>query len=495
MALNLRGIAFRAWTGLAMVCVATLAVILVIQFSPLLGYLGEKIHWWSVDDVGSRVLEEYGQPGAESNIAQIALAEHYDIMIVTALERVVFWVKGSDPTPNVDPLDDADVTPELRLLLQTLANELELSGRNVLKTTRPLEEGESTYIYFARVEDQEHGTCYVYLAVNFAEPSDSDAQTLQIQVLLVTIIMMAILLAASLPIGHRFLLPVARLTKSAQRLAHGDLSVEFNGHGFTETEQLAATLTYATAQLREFDTDRKELLANVSHDLKTPLTIIRIYAETIRDVSGDDAFKRQTHCDTIIEEANRLTDLVNEIVELSRLDSSSTTVVLTEIDLAEVLRDTLTSFAILAETEGYTFEASIVDTAPIIGNEHFMKRALYNLIGNAVNYTGDDRFIGVSLARRGQVVRFEVTDTGEGITPDKLPTIWERYYKSRGHHSRSVTGSGSGIGLSIVKRVLTVHNARFGVQSVPSSGSCFWFECDLAPDAEPILDRAADHTA
>jgi signal transduction histidine kinase len=272
--------------------------------------------------------------------------------------------------------------------------------------------------------------------------------------------------------------PIVDLTKGAQRLAHGDFSTEFDGRGFTETEQLATTLNYAAQELRTLDSDRKELLANVSHDLKTPLTIIKIYAETIRDVTGGDATKRQAHCETIIEEANRLTDMVNEIVEISRLESGAASVVMGEVDLAACLQETMTSFNILVESEGYTFDLETVDEAPITGNEHYMRRALYNLIGNAINYTGEDRYVGIRLTRTATHVRFEVADHGPGIATDKIATIWDRYYKSRSSHKRAVIGSG--IGLSIVRHILTLHGATFGVTSAPGTGSRFWFEVPRA---------------
>ncbi|MDR1450653.1 MAG: HAMP domain-containing protein [Propionibacteriaceae bacterium] len=479
MSLNLRGVTFRGWAATALLGVTAMALTLFLQFSPLLNFLTERVHWWDIQKSGEQILRLYGQTGGEAQISRLAVDKSYEVLIETSLDHVVLWVDGADPNPIAAPLDDSDLTPEWKERLRPLAEELQASGLTVLKSTRHYQAESTTYIYFARIEDPSLGTCYLYLARAYFEASDTATRVIQIQILFAAILMMALAVIAALPAARRMTRPIVRLTKSAQRLAHGDLSVAFDGRGFTETEQLADTLTYAAAQLRELDADRKEFLANISHDLKTPLTIIRIYGETIRDVSGDDPAKRQAHCDTIIEEANRLTDLVNEIVEISRLESGTVTVALTEIDLAAVLRDTLASFAILAESEGYDFDFTIADSVPIIGNAHFMKRAFYNLIGNAVNYTGDDRYVGVSLTTHDGVARFEVSDTGAGISPDKIATIWDRYYKSRGNHARAVTGSG--LGLSIVKRILTLHNARFGVTSQPSEGSCFWFECDLAP--------------
>jgi signal transduction histidine kinase len=482
MGLNLRGIAFRGWATIALLCGTALALALVIQLSPLLGQLSNRIRWWEIEDAGQEILSHYGQADGFAQISRITVEHSYEVMIVQADLHVVLWVDGYSVTSNPKSLGDEDLSQERIGVLRSLEDALQASGEPVSEVLRHVQPEHSTYVYFARLEDPERGTCFLYLAHTVATPNDTTTRILQTQVLLAAMIMMVMVLVVAMPVSHRLTRPIVRLTKSAQRLAHGDLTTEFNGHGFSETEQLAATLTYAAAQLRELDADRKELLANVSHDLKTPLTIIKIYAETIRDVSGDDPVKRQAHCDTIIEEANRLTEMVNEIVEISRLESGATSINLTEINLATVLQDALTSFAILVESEGYTFDTTIAESAPIMGNEHIMKRALYNLIGNAVNYTGEDRFVGVRLIRRATDVRFEVTDTGVGIPPDKIATIWDRYYKSRVNHARGVAGTG--IGLSIVKRILTMHEARFGVTSQPTQGSCFWFECDLAPSAK-----------
>jgi signal transduction histidine kinase len=340
-------------------------------------------------------------------------------------------------------------------------------------------------VYLARLPESAAPAAYMYIS-SVLLTTEPVLAVLEYQFLIVAGTVLIAATATAYFLSRRMSRPIVDLTKGAQRLAHGEFSTRFDGRGFQETEQLAATLNYAAQELRTLDSDRKELLANVSHDLKTPLTIIKIYAETIRDVTGGDAVKRQAHCETIIEEANRLTDMVNEIVEISRLESGASTVVMTEVDVAECLQETLTSFNILTESEGYTFDVTAIDHAPIIGNEHDRKRALYNLIGNAINYTGEDRYVGVKLTQAGQSIRCEVADHGPGIPTDKIATIWDRYYKSRSSHTRAVIGSG--IGLSIVRHILTLHHATFGVTSAPGTGSRFWFEIARA-EAEPDTEE------
>jgi signal transduction histidine kinase len=278
-------------------------------------------------------------------------------------------------------------------------------------------------------------------------------------------------------ISRKMSKPIIRLTKSAERLVKGALDENFYDSGFTEINQLASAFNYAANELRSLDKYRREFIANVSHDLKTPLTIIKLYGEMIKDVSGSDPSKRNSHCDTIIKEADWLMGMVGEIVELSKLESNNTEIAMTAIDISRCLKDTLTGFQILSEKGGYCFETNIDDDLLVLGNEPMLRRTLYNLISNAVNFTGEDKRVIISLKHKEESVRFEVTDTGEGIPKEKQGIIWDRYYKSNETHKRAVVGTG--MGLSIVKNVLVLHKADYGVISDFGKGSTFWFELKM----------------
>ncbi|MCL2513616.1 MAG: HAMP domain-containing histidine kinase [Oscillospiraceae bacterium] len=332
----------------------------------------------------------------------------------------------------------------------------------------------SQAVYIGKVADGRN-IFYVYVSSPIP-PVDSTVSVIKSQFGIIIVILFVLSLISAQLISKKLAGPIVKLTKSAENLAAGNFEAGFYSGGYTEARELASALGYAASELSKLDSYRKEFIANVSHDLKTPLTIIKFYGELIRDVNGGDENKRGANCETIIKEADRLTDMVNEVLELSKLNSGNVTLVKTNINLSLCLAEVLESFYALTERGGYVFGADIDENIAVDGNEQYLKRVFYNLISNAVNYTGEDKSVNVSLKQINGAARFEVADTGEGIPPERLQGIWERYYKSSGKttHKRAVTGTG--IGLSIVKNALELHGARYGVMSEVGKGSTFWFE-------------------
>ena len=218
---------------------------------------------------------------------------------------------------------------------------------------------------------------------------------------------------------------------------------------------------------------QKELIANVSHDFKTPLTMIKAYASMIMEISGDIPEKRNKHAQVIVDEADRLTSLVSDVLDLSKIRSGLSEFKKAPVDMSEKVREIMDRFAYLKETQGYAFETEIEEGLIACADEVKIEQALYNLIGNAVNYTGEDKKVYVRLKQTGaEAFRFEVQDTGKGIKSEELAEIWDRYYRSKEMHKRPVQGTG--LGLSIVKTVLQMHGFEFGVQSEVGAGSTFY---------------------
>lgn len=294
--------------------------------------------------------------------------------------------------------------------------------------------------------------------------------------------LMVILLSAliSLLPAQQLARPLARMTRSARELAKGNFRVRFEGTEYAEINTLSETLNYAAEGLGKVDDLRRDLLANVSHDLRTPLTMIKAYAEMIRDLSGDNPAKREMHVNVIIEESDRLAHLVNDMLDLSRLQSNAMVLHKNDFDMAALVRAILQRYAILAERDGYTFAQEGDESVFVNACGPRIEQVLYNLINNAVQYTGEDKLIRVRLRRDEDagLLYVEVIDTGDGIAPEDLKHIWERYYKVDKKYRRAVVGSG--LGLSIVKGVLEQHGAPYGVESTLGRGSTFYFALPLA---------------
>lgn len=277
--------------------------------------------------------------------------------------------------------------------------------------------------------------------------------------------------------------PVTEITEKAKELARGNYDIKFKEDYYcTEVCELSDALDYAGSEISKADKMQKELIANVSHDFKTPLTMIKAYASMIQEISGDNPEKRRQHTQVIIDESDRLTALVSDLLDLSRIRAGITEFEKTVFNLSEDVYRIAGRFEYLTETQGYTIETEVDDELYTLANRDRIGQVLYNLIGNAVNYTGEDKFVCVRLKRKGNVSRFEVTDTGRGIAPDEQNTVWDRYYRSSEMHKRPVRGTG--LGLSIVKTVLDKHEFAFGIDSEVGKGSTFWVEFPEPPAEE-----------
>ena len=273
-------------------------------------------------------------------------------------------------------------------------------------------------------------------------------------------------------IPGRIARPLTDINEAAKRLGQGDYSVRFQQRGAREVSELAGTLNYAAQELSKTEGLRRELLANVSHDLRTPLTMIKGYAEVMRDLPGENT---PENVQIIIDEAGRLNDLVNDLLDLSRLEAGVLALTKEHFNLTESIREILGRYDKLA---GFRFPFHAEEEVYVTADRLKISQVVYNLVNNAVNYAGEDKTITLRQEALEGRVRVSVTDTGEGIPPDKLQDIWERYYKVDREHRRAQVGTG--LGLSIVKNVLDLHGGSYGVISELGKGSTFWFELETA---------------
>ena len=303
---------------------------------------------------------------------------------------------------------------------------------------------------------------------------DSIMSTLTMQLLVVTCSSLLLSLLVGSMLSWQFSKPIEKMSENARILANGTYSIRFEGNGLTEIDDLSDSLNYATKALANSETVRKDIMANVSHDLRTPLTLIKSYAEMVRDLSGDDKVKREKHLNTIIKETERLTDMVNDILKLSKSEKTGE-LKLEEYDLSQQVNDIL-DMMVVADEKGFTLERSVVPTVTILADKQKLSQVIINFLSNAYKYSGDSRSIRATLRIVGNRVRFDVFDNGIGISEEELPYVWDRYTKASLKHK---VGDSNGIGLSIAKSILVQHRAKYGVNSVLGKGSNFYFEMNL----------------
>jgi signal transduction histidine kinase len=303
---------------------------------------------------------------------------------------------------------------------------------------------------------------------------------LKSQLGVITMVLIALALTLSVNVARRLTRPIENITVKAQKLAKGDYTADFSGDGIEELDRLAQTLNFSAKGLSRVEELRRELVANVSHDLKTPLTMIRAYAEMLRDITGENVAKRNEQLGVIISETERLSSLVNDLIHVSKNEEQAHEYKAENLSLVALLGDVTHRFSQLYKD--YSITLSCPQDAWVFADRKAVAQVLYNLISNAINYTGADRRVAISALEDGEHIRIEICDTGNGILPGEIDLIWERYYRSRNHPQRPVAGSG--LGLPIVRGILQGQNLPFGVDSEVGKGSCFWFELPRGKAAE-----------
>lgn len=301
-------------------------------------------------------------------------------------------------------------------------------------------------------------------------PVNATVDTIKAQFAMIAAILIIIAIILAFFLSKKIATPIISINNSAKQLAKGDYDVHFAGKGYLEIQELNDTLNYAAKELGKVDGLRKELIANMSHDLRTPLTMISGYSEVMRDIPGENT---PENVQIIIDETKRLTNLVNDMLDLSKLQAGVQELHASEMNITEEIRNILHRYDVLLNEQDYQITFDYAHEVLISGDQIKLNQVVYNLINNAINYSGDDHQILVSQTMEGDRVKIAITDHGPGIEKEQLPYIWDRYYKVDKTHVRSKVGSG--LGLSIVKTVLELHHAKYGVISEIGKGSTFWF--------------------
>ena len=336
-------------------------------------------------------------------------------------------------------------------------------------------QNDDIYVY-GRLTDfygsDEKAVLYVGTTLNAV---GSTARIIRIQLIWVTLLSMIIAFVLALFMSKSFSKPVSQLNEKAHRLGENDASAEFSEGFCTELDELNTTLDSTADKLKKNREFQNELLANVSHDLRTPLTMIKGYAEMIRDISREDEKQCAEDVAVIVEETDRLTALVNEILEYSELQMSDSEAVMNDVDLSETVASVADSFGKLYSKDGYVFERNIADDIHIKGNVSRLQRAIYNLLDNAVRHAGEDKWIGITLRTDNDKAIIEISDHGSGIAPEELEHIWDRYYTKRQRSGKGV----SGLGLAIVKQIVSQHNGVCKAESEVGAGSVFSIELSI----------------
>ena len=321
-----------------------------------------------------------------------------------------------------------------------------------------------------------------YLVINTTlEPVESYINFIMNQYVYVAVFVIVIALVVAFFLAKRISNPIVKMKNAANKLADGNYDVKFESNSFSEINDLASTLDDATEKLSQINDLRKDLVANVSHDIKTPLTIIQTYTEMIKDISGDDPAKRNEHLDVILKETEYLNKLVTDMSELSKLQSGNIEIKRANLDLKDCCEKVISLLEQLIKEKNIDLQTNM-DDCVVYADEIKISQVIYNFLSNAIKHSNDNGKITVNIIDSEDNVRLEVIDNGEGISEESLPYIWDRYYKVDKNFNRSVNSTG--LGLAIAKAILEAHNAKYGVESKLKEGSKFYFELSKDYDEE-----------
>lgn len=305
-------------------------------------------------------------------------------------------------------------------------------------------------------------------------------------------------------LSRRITEPIRQLTDISIRMKELDFSAKYNGENRTELDILGRNMNELSQKLEETisalrtanndlqrDLDRRnrqeemrqEFLSNVTHELKTPIALIRGYAEGLQDGIADDPESRSFYLDTIVDESDKMNVIVQKVLQLNQLEFGSNEVSMERFDIVDMIGNYLESASLLARQDDVTLKFDQKAPLYVWGDPFLIQEVFQNYYSNALHHVepAPGKIIDIRCEKKGDLVRVTVFNTGKPIPADSLPHIWEKFYKVDKARTREY--GGSGVGLSIVKAIMTLHHRAYGAENY-ENGVAFWFELDAAsPDA------------
>jgi signal transduction histidine kinase len=316
-----------------------------------------------------------------------------------------------------------------------------------------------------------NGVNDVVIVTGVLTPLSATTQTLSSQMLYIGSFLIIAIVILTVFLYREIAKPLVEINKAAKQIPQGKYEMDPKTNRYQEAQELNQTLTDAAEDIQVADKAKRDLIANVSHDLRTPLTMISGYGEMMQDLPEE---KTDENLQVIIDESKRLNALVNDLLDLSKMQSNKIELMPQDMDLTDMVDTQLKKYDVYVMRDGFQIEKELGAPAMIHADVKRMEQVFNNFMTNAINYSGVNKHIIVREKITKDTVRIEVQDFGEGIDEKNLSKVWDRYYKIDKEHVR--VSNGSGIGLALCKEILEMHQAKYGVISKTGMGSTFWFE-------------------
>ncbi len=335
-------------------------------------------------------------------------------------------------------------------------NEIISSGFNKIDKDIELIRLDSRYnLYGNKIGD------YFVIFISKLDPIESTTSIIGRQLVFVMFISIIIAIYISIRLSNKLSKPIISINEKSKELGKGNFDIKFDENAYLELHELSNTLNDTTKKLNEKDKLQKEIIANVSHDLKTPLTIIKGYSEVIRDIKSNKK-NRDGKLNKIINEVDNLNSMINNMLETSKLDSNNY-LKLEKTDISKIVNKVIDRLDKIIKEEKIIIEFK---SNKLLSNvdKNKIEQVIYNLIINAINHIGKDNTIIINIDNN----HLEIIDHGKGI--EDTTHIFDKFYTT--HNSKT----SNGLGLYIVKTILDKHNLKYGVDTKINKFTKFWIE-------------------
>ncbi|MFT9497518.1 sensor histidine kinase [Anaerosolibacter sp.] len=309
-------------------------------------------------------------------------------------------------------------------------------------------------------------------------PIEETISILKKQLTYVSIFSLGIGTLLALYLARVFSKPILNIIDASKEIAKGNFNTKVTHKSDDEIGILGETINDMAKQLDRIEQLRKEFIANISHELKTPISLIKAYAELVKEVEGIDVDDKNQYLQVITEESDRLNNMIEDILYLSKMQAGFSNLVYDQISLNDLLYGVIEKLSYFAQNRNIeitveTHEKNIL----IYGDKDKMYQVFYNIINNAIQHSYENTKIWIRTQLTDHGLRIEVIDNGKGIAEEDLPNIWDRFYKIDKSGKRN--DSGTGLGMAIVKNILEAHHMRYGVESQLHKGTKVWIEMEL----------------
>ncbi len=302
-------------------------------------------------------------------------------------------------------------------------------------------------------------------------PIHETIRILKKQLALISLVSLGVGTILALLLSRQFTKPIVKITEAAQKIAKGDFNWRVQVNSNDEIGTLGEIINDLPVKLQKLENFRRDFIANTSHELKTPISLIQAYAELIRDIEGEDKKVRDENLQVIIEEAARLNHMVEDILYLSQIESGNSKLKLKTFSLWDLLNRVIKKVSFFTDKKSIRILLNVDEDAKVCADEEKMQQVFLNLLNNAINHSQENSEITINMS---EDYKIEIIDQGEGIPAEDLPYIWDRFYKV--DKSRKRDNNSTGLGMAIVKNILQAHGFQYGITSKLKEGTSVWIK-------------------